>query len=176
MEIIDSVAEIVNYFDNVHALPDEVGRVEVGTYHGTDCGAKLKQRFGIVNAEAGVHFERDFLHSVLCRKFNRLFPIGDKHLIPLVIENIEIFRRPCAGYPVGLLSGRIAAGATGEGYDTLDADLSGKNASSFEVFFKFGCDFLVGVNTVAVHRNCRNSRIILFESTHQFFATFLIVN
>ena len=176
VEVVDGVAEVVNYFNDVHTLPDKVRRIEVCADHRPYRIAQTKQRFGIINAEAGVHFERNLLHAVLFCEFHGVFPIGNQHLVPLIVQNIEVFRRPRAGYPVGLFGIGISAGATGEGYDTFNADLSGENASRLEVLLECFRDFFIGMNAVSVHRDCRNGGVILFESIHQFFTSLWIVN
>ena len=117
-----------------------------------------------------MHFERYTLYAVIRREFNRFLPVRNKHLVPLIIELVEVFVRPRAGNPARVFRVGVGSRATRESYDTVDSDLSGENTSRFEIFLERLRDFLVRVNAVAVYRNRRNSDVVLAERIHKFFA------
>ena len=176
VEIIDCVAQIIYDVHYVHSLPDKVRRIDVGAYHRTHGGAQFKQRLGIVNAKARMHFQRYFFHSVGGGKLYGFLPVGNKHFLPLVFQNVLIFRRPRASNPVGLLRLGIAARASRKRDEAFYSYLTRQNAGRFEIFFEFGGNGLVGVDAVAVHRYRRNGGIILFKSIHQRLARRFVMN
>lgn len=60
MDEVDGVAQTANGRHRVDPLPEQVAGIEVRTDEGAYGLAQPKQRFGVVDAEARVHFQRDF--------------------------------------------------------------------------------------------------------------------
>ena len=87
-------AEHARGFDRVAAHPEQVGRIQVHADHRADSLPQTEQRFRVVNQLHTVVFERDTLNSAIFRHLNDLFPFRNRHLIPLVIQNILRLRRP----------------------------------------------------------------------------------
>ncbi len=55
VDVVNGTLQLANGRHGIHALPNEVRRIEVRTNHGTDSLAETKQSGGIVHAESGVH-------------------------------------------------------------------------------------------------------------------------
>ena len=156
-------------------MPDKVRRIDVGADHRSYRVSEFHKRFGVVHAEARVHFERDLLHAVLRRELDRFLPVRNKHFFPLVLEFVEVFVRPRASNPTGVLRVGVGTGATRERDHSRHADLTREYASSLEVLFKARRHRFVGVNAVAVYRQRRYFHIVFFERRDQFVALCLVL-
>lgn len=156
-------ADVANGFYRVDTLPNEVGRIEVCAEARADGITELHKGFGIIDAEAGVHFESDLINAVLCGIFGLFLPIRDEHVVPLVIEDMEKILRPRASDPVrSLIFGRTT-GAAGESNDHRNFEFVCENAGTFEIFMEFCSDLFIGMDGVAMGRKCRNFDIVLFK-------------
>src|SRR5271156_7200776 len=58
-----------------------------------------------------MHFDSE-LHTVMLGEFGVLDPIRRDHFVPLPVENLQIFRRPRTGHPIGRSGARRITGAT----------------------------------------------------------------
>ncbi len=85
--------------------------------------AHAEQGFHVVDQHAGVHFDAN-LHFVRFGERGRPAPVGDSHLVPLVIQDCKEVRRPGAGHPVGL-------GITGGSRRQPGKDIHCRNAAHF---------------------------------------------
>lgn len=72
MDEVDGVAQTANGRHRVDPLPEQVAGIEVRADEGAYGLAQTKQRFGVVDAEARVHFQRDFLTPVRGGKGGRI--------------------------------------------------------------------------------------------------------
>lgn len=122
MEVVDGALEGPDGGDDVDALPEEVGGVEVRADDGADGLAQAKQRGGVVDAEAGVELKGNLVYAVLLRKFGFLFPIGNELLVPLPVADLLEIRRPAGDGPVWVLGIFAVARAAGEADNGFDAD------------------------------------------------------
>ncbi len=65
MEVVDGALERPDGGDDVDALPEEVGGIEVRADDRADGLAQAKQRGGVVDAEAGVELKGNLVDAVL---------------------------------------------------------------------------------------------------------------
>src|SRR6266850_187262 len=82
--------------------------------------AQFQQRFRVVYDKAGMHLESHFANSMFAYEAQGLVPIGNDHLLPLVIEYVQVIWRPGARDPVRLFIAAGAARAAAERSDNLD--------------------------------------------------------
>ena len=150
VDVINRLAQVPDRLGNVDALPDQVARVEVRADDRAHRRAQLKKRLRVVNAEARVHLEGDFLDSVLRREGRGLLPVGNQNLVPLPVENLRVVVRPRACDPVGVLRIGAVAGAAGEADYRVDAELLAHEDRVDEVVVVLFRDFLVRVDRIAV--------------------------
>src|SRR5213594_2427525 len=99
----------------VDALPEQVRWIEVRAESTPSSVAQAKQRFRIVHQKTRMHLERDFFDSVLARKLDRFLPIRNRHLSPLVFQNLQEIRRPRARHPIRLFVAWRATRTAAEG-------------------------------------------------------------
>ena len=110
-----------------------------------------------------MHFESDLIDAVFCGIFGFFLPIRDKHVVPLIIEDMEKILRPRAGDPVGCFIFGRTAGAAREGDDHRDFEFVGKHAGAFEIFMEFSGDFFIGMDGVAVCGQSGNLDIVFLK-------------
>ena len=88
------LTEHTGCFDRIAAHPEQVGRIEVHADHRADSLTQTEQCFRVVNQLHTVVFERNPLDSAIFRQLNKVFPCGNRNLIPLVIQNVLRLGRP----------------------------------------------------------------------------------
>ena len=115
-------AELVHCRYRVATHPHQVAGIEVHADHRADGVTQTNERLRIVDHLAAVVLECDLLNAVGLGKLDRLFPVGDKHLVPLPVQNLGGDRRPARYDPVRRVVLRRAARATGHHNDLLDAE------------------------------------------------------
>ena len=137
--------------------------IEVRTDQGAYGLAQTKPRFGVVDAEARVHFQRDFLHPVRGGKGGRTPPVGNEHLLPLVFQNFLIIIRPGTGNPVGRAILRAAAGTAAEAHNALYAQPFGQQHRVLKVLPKGFGHVRVGMDGVAVRAERRQLQTVFLQ-------------
>ena len=123
VDVEDAVTQLPQHGHGVHPLPDQMAGVEIGADLRADGGAQALERLAVVAHEAGVQLQGNLRHAVLPGEGDEALPVGDQHLIPLVVQNSQIVVRPGAGHPVGIFGFRAVPGAAGEAGDGVDAEL-----------------------------------------------------
>ena len=99
----------------ITALPDQVRRIKVGVNLRSRGIAQLQEHFGIVNDEAWMHLQSNFVNAMFSHEFGGVRPVRNHHVLPLVFENVEILGRPRTSAPIRLLVARRAAWTAAEG-------------------------------------------------------------
>lgn len=150
VEMEDSVAERSYAGDGIHALPNEVARIEVCAELGADGLAYFEHTLGVVDAEAGMKLEGYLVNAVLLGEGDGLCPIGNENLVPLPLEYLGEVIRPGADDPVGIFRIFRVAGAAGEGVYLMNAELFGEKNRVLYRPVEVGCYGLVRVDGVAV--------------------------
>ena len=110
-----------------------------------------------------MHLQGDFLNAVRRSKSRRLAPVGNQHLVPLVIQNLRVILRPRARHPVGGFILRAAAGAAAETHDTLDAEPFGQKHRAHEIITEFFRGIRVRMNGIAVSAQRADFQMVLPE-------------
>jgi len=114
VDMVYRAAELAYGGNGVDTLPDKVRGIEVRADHIADRITQFKQRFDIVYAEPGVHFEGDLFKPVLLAELDFFLPVRDEDLLPLPFKDIEEILRPGAGDPVRVFGFGAIAGASGK--------------------------------------------------------------
>ena len=151
VEEMNGALQLADGHHRVDPLPEQVARVEVRADDFAHGFAQPKQRRRIIHAEPRVHFQRDLLNAVRRGEGGRLFPVGDQHVVPLILQCGAEIRRPGAGDPVWGFVQRAAAGAAAEPHDAADAQLLRQQYGAYEIVVIRLRDRSVGVYGVAVH-------------------------
>ena len=163
VEEVDGLAQVADGVDRVNALPEQMRGIEVRADEGAYGLAQTKQRFGVVDAEARVHFQRDFLHPVRGGKGGRTPPVGNEHLLPLVFQNFLIIIRPGTGNPVGRAILRAAAGTAAEAHNALYAQPFGQQHRVLKILPKGFGHVRVGMDGVAVRAERRQFQTVFLQ-------------
>ena len=164
MEVIDRALQLADSSHGIHALPYQVRGVKVCTDDVTNRCTQLKQRFGVVHAEAGVHFECNVIYTVRLCKCACFLPIRNQNLIPLPIQDLEEVIRPGAGDPVGVLGTGCITGAAREGNDRVNPHLFCQQHCLAEILI-IGCsDFGIGMHGIAVYCQRANADVVFCQS------------
>ena len=129
-----------------------MARVEIRAYLGADGLAQLEQRLGVIDAEAGVKLKSYLIDAVSLCERDKVFPIGNEHLVPLPLEDLAEVIRPRADDPVGVFCALVVAGAAGEGVYLMQAELLGEQNGVSDGLVILRSKLLVGVDGVAVAR------------------------
>src|SRR5258707_819390 len=98
-----------------------------------------------------MHLERDLVDTGFAGEFSRLDPVWNYHFFPLVVEDLQIFRRPGAGDPIRLSIPRSATGAAAEGGDHFHAEPGGEPHTAPVRGVVLARNFRVGMNRIAMH-------------------------
>ncbi len=96
MHVEHRVTQFANGGAGVHPLPEHMAGVEVAPDGGARRLAQAQHRFGVIDHEAGVHFN-GHAHAVVFRKFGVFCPIGDDFLLPLPFDDLQKVGRPGSG-------------------------------------------------------------------------------
>ena len=163
VDVVDGTLQLADGGYGIHALPDQVGGIEVGTDHGTDGLAETEQGGGVVDAEAGVHLKGDVGDVVGQGEGARLLPVGNDLLVPLPIQDGQEVLGPGAGDPVGVLGTLVVAGAAREGDDGVHAHLLGQQDGIAEVGVEGLGNGLVGVEGVTVAGQGADLHVVLLQ-------------
>src|SRR6185295_15853722 len=123
---------------------DEMGRVEVRADDWIHGLAQLEEGLRVIDDKARMHFEAD-LDAIFFQERHGLLPVGDHDVVPLVIEDFEVIRRPRACHPIGTLVPPRASGAAAEGDYDSDAELIGESHRLAEIAIEGGREPLPGV-------------------------------
>ena len=103
-------AQLANGGHDVDAIPEQVAGVQI-TAKSRPCRLPhAQQGLDVKNQHAGVHFA-SHLHAVLSGEVGGITPIGNSHLVPLVIQYAQEMLRPRASNPVGTLIALAPAGS-----------------------------------------------------------------
>src|SRR5580693_1168566 len=116
------LAEKVDDFNGVAALPEEMAEVTVGANFLANGFAKFHQRAGIVDSKIGMHFESQALDAVFAGVFRLCLPVRNDFFFPLPVLHLGVLGGPAIGDPIRLGVLRGAAGAAGETNDDLHAE------------------------------------------------------
>ena len=96
-----------------------------------------------------MHLKGD-AHAVRLGKIARLTPVGQDHVVPLIVKDREEVLGPGAGHPVRVLGAGMVTGAAREGHQRINTKLLGKQDRVAVVGIKLLCDLGVRVHGVAV--------------------------
>ena len=80
--------------DGISPHPEEVGGVQIHPHQRAGLRPQAQQRLGVVNQLHPVVLQGDALNAALCRQPRQLPPLGDRRLVPLVVQNLLRLRRP----------------------------------------------------------------------------------
>ena len=163
VDVVDGALQLADGGHGIHALPDQVGGIEVGADDGSNCLPQAEQGSGIVDAEAGVHLKGDVGDVVSQGKGTGLLPVGNDLLVPLPVQDGEEVLGPGASDPVGVLGTLVVAGAAREGDDGVNTHLLGQQDGVAEVLIELGGDLLVGVEGVTVSGQSANRDVVLLQ-------------
>src|SRR5690242_16802912 len=144
------LAEEMDDFDGIAALPEKMAQVIVGANFFADGLAKLDERARVVDNKVGMHLESQALDAVFAGVFRGFLPVRDDFFLPLPILHLGVFGRPAIGDPVGLSVLRSASGAAGKTDDDFDVEHFCKEdgfAESVDVFLRV---IGVGMDRIAV--------------------------
>ena len=127
VNVINAVrAELVNSRYRIAAHPHQMAWIKVHADHRTDCIAQTNECLRIVDHLAAVVLECNLLNAVGLCQLDRLFPVGDKYLFPLPVQDSSRDRRPAGNDPVRRVILCRAARAAGHHNDLLDAEQTGQ--------------------------------------------------
>ena len=152
--------------NGIDALPEQVGWIEIRTKHAFTAPGGLGSRLGqadecvgVVDAETRVGFPRDS-DSMLAAEFGLSRPVGNQDLLPLIFENVRVFRWPGTGHPVRLLVGGGPTGTSAEGDDDVRPEHGSELHGAHEgIMIGFGLT-LRRVDGIAVHREARADQTV----------------
>ena len=168
VDVVDGALQLADGGHGIHALPDQVGGIEVGANDRSYCLAQTEQGSGVVDAEAGVHLKGDVGDVVGQGEGTRLLPVGNDLLIPLPVQDGEKILGPGAGDPVGVLGALVVAGAAREGDDGIHAHLLGQQDRVAEVGVEGRGDGRVGMEGVAVAGQRAHLHVVLLQGGDEF--------
>ena len=164
MDVVDGALQLADGGYGIHALPDQVGGIEVRANNGAYGLAQTEQGSGIVDAEAGVHLKGDVGDVVGQSEGTCLLPVGNDLLVPLPVQNGQEVLGPGAGDPVGVLGTLVVAGAAREGDDGVHTHLLGQQNGVAEVGVEGLGNGLVGMEGIAVAGQSADLYVVLLQS------------
>ena len=115
VDMIDALPQGADGGRRVDPLPEQMAGVKIRAHRRPHRRAQPQHRLRIVDAEAGMQFNGHPDPS-LFGAAGRLLPVGQQHLIPLIVQNPGVVVRPGAGHPVGGAVRPAASRAAGEGH------------------------------------------------------------
>src|SRR3990172_2212669 len=100
VDVHDCVTQFADGSHWVDSIPEQVAGVKVAAQGRTGSLPHTQEGLYIIEQHARVNLYADF-DVVLLSVAGSGAPVGDSHLVPLVIENLEEVGRPGAGEPIG---------------------------------------------------------------------------
>src|SRR6266403_2552684 len=157
------LAEEMNDFDGIAALPEKVAQIAVRADFFADGFAELHQRSRVVNNEVRMHFERQAFDAVIARMFGRFLPVGDDLFFPLPVLHLGVLGRPAVGDPVGLGILGSSAGAAGKADDDFHVEHFGEEDGLAKGVYVFLGVLGIGMNGVPVATEGGNANPLVFK-------------
>ena len=123
MDMVESVPlpQHPGGLDGVAAHPEQVGGVQIHAHHGANGLPQTEQGLRVVHQLHPVVFQRDLTDAAVLRHADQFPPLGDGHLVPLVVQNVLGLWRPTGGDPNGGLVAGTAGGQAAHHHDLLHA-------------------------------------------------------
>ena len=100
-----------------------MGGVQVHAHHGAHGFPQAQQRLRVVHQLHGVVLQGDALNAAVRRHVHQFFPLGNRHLVPLVVQDVLGLRRPGGGDPHRRPVAGTPGGQTAHHHDLLHAQL-----------------------------------------------------
>ena len=85
--------------------------VKICTDFGAYCLAKSEKALCVINAETGVKLKGNFVNAVSLCKGNKVLPIRNEYIVPLIFKYLAEIVGPGACNPVGILRAVVVTGA-----------------------------------------------------------------
>ena len=145
-----------------------MARVKVHAQCRTDLFADAQHGLCVIHTEPRVQLKADLVHTVVGGEFHEFRPIGEQHIVPLIVQNIAEFIRPRAGDPVRVFRCRAVARTAGEGVDLMDTELFRKQNRLTHFIVELLCNVLVRMHGVAVAADGADFNVVFFDKILEF--------
>ena len=90
MEMVQSpgLSKLTDTCTGIHSLPNQMAGIKIGPDFRSDSFPETQQSFRVINTEARMQLQCDFVNPMLSGKCCFFLPVRDQNLIPLIFQNL----------------------------------------------------------------------------------------